>query len=554
MMPEKFKRSDLPHHPTCAIYDIDQIEQSLMASKLYNKISQYPNLLALNKPSLNDENLNGTYCSSYNHRVRTEGLSIWGAPGGRPVRSAIDWAIKVEYSQGTDNLRPEGVKYLESIGMRELWRRPELEKKVWMKKLLKERIVKRAKSYKLNLQEVDDTLEFHFGDDEEGSQEDDGGDQYELDGEGEHEAEDDGYSVVTNEEEDKSKVALQQKTQNTIDEDTSNAIETKPTNTKTIIETAPPMKHKKSNFNNPDLPPISNPDIDKSHAIFLISFGEEAASSTLVERCVLSLRRRGQYSGFIVVLTDAPPERYAHVWDDNVIVMHPQKEHLLHEDGSTMHYSKENMSLKPKRFKTFILDYVNMESQLEEVELVYYLDIDILAGDSLDKLFQGLESQYNIVGYRPEEDVSKLYFVTPLSKEWPLQSGTMIAERGTSQYCLQLWRNEIDMMLKTGRGRDQDALRNIYHRMESGNETKCQLVRMENEDYISFPTPRNFARLSASGAKHANLIHISNSLFAKKIEEEDQNTYIHKILQLSEEEVESGMYGKAVVRAKDTSR
>jgi len=416
-----------------------------------------------------------------------------------------------------------------------------------MKKLLKERIVKRAKSYKLNLEEVDDTLEFHFGDAEKNSGEENGGDQDELDGEDE---DDDGYSDAENGgAEDEGKP-----TQGTTDEDSSKAIEAKMTNTKTINETVSPMKHEKSNFNNPDLPPVFNLTIDKSHVIFLISFGEEAAASTLVERCVLSLRRRGQYSGYIVVLTDAPTERYAHVWDDNVIVMHPQKEHLLHDDGSAMHYSKKNMSLKPKRFKTFVLEYINMDSRLDEVELVYYLDIDILAGGPLDKLFQGLESQYNIVGHRPEEDVSKLYFVSPLSKEWPLQSGTMIAERGTSEYCLQLWRNEIDMMLKTGRGRDQDALRNIYQRIESGNETKCQLVRMENEDYISFPMPRNFAQLSASGAKHANLIHISNSLFAYMIDEEEQNTYIHEILQLSDEEIESGMYGKAVVRAKDTSR
>ena len=77
---------------------------------------------------------------------------------------------------------------------------------------------------------------------------------------------------------------------------------------------------------------------------------------------------------------------------------------------------------------------------------------------------------------------------------------------------------------------------------------------MENEDYISFPTPRNFAKLSASGAKHAILVHISNSLFAKKIEEEEENVYIREILRLSEEKKESGMYGKAVVRAKDSSR
>ncbi|KAL3800870.1 hypothetical protein ACHAWO_008820 [Cyclotella atomus] len=493
MMPEQYKRKDLPHHPTCANYDIDEVEQSLMASELYKMMDRYPNLQALNKPSLNDETLNGTYCSSYNHRVKTEGLSFFGTPGGRPVRSGLDWAIKNEYNIGTETLTPAGVKMMEGIGMRELWRREDVEKKVWLKKLLRERTVKGAKSYKLGLEEIDDSLEFHFGDEEN--------------------------SVEEDEQVEESQAAIE----------------------------IPVIR-------NPDLQPIASQNFDKSHAIFLISFGTEAAASTLVERCVLSLRRRGRYSGYIVVLTDAPPDRYEHVWDENVIVMHPQKEHMLDEDGEPLHYSKDNMSLKPKRFKTFVLDYVDMDSRLDDVELVYYLDIDILAGDSLDGLFQGLEKQYQVKGYRPKEDVSKLYFVTPLSKEWPLQSGTMIAERGTSQHCLRLWREEIDAMLKTGRGRDQDALRNIYIRMESGDEKKCQLVRMDNENYISFPTPRNFAKLSASGAQHANLIHISNSLFAKKIEEEEQNHYIHQILQLSEEEVASGIYGKAVVRAKDTSR
>jgi hypothetical protein len=125
------------------------------------------------------------------------------------------------------------------------------------------------------------------------------------------------------------------------------------------------------------------------------------------------------------------------------------------------------------------------------------LDIDILADDSLDGLFQGLEKQYQVKGYRPKEDVSKLYFVAPLSKEWPLQSGAMIAERSTSQHFLHIWLEEIDIdtMLKTGCCRDQDTLRNIYQRMEL---KKCQLVRMENEN----------------GAQQ---------LFAKKIEEEEQN-------------------------------
>jgi hypothetical protein len=71
----------------------------------------------------------------------------------------------------------------------------------------------------------------------------------------------------------------------------------------------------------------------------------------------------------------------------------------------------------------------------------------------------------------------------------------MIAEQSTSQHCLHLRLEEIGTMLKMGCCRDQDTLRNIYQRMEL---KKCQLVRMENEN----------------GAQQ---------LFAKKIEEEEQN-------------------------------
>jgi hypothetical protein len=76
MMPDKYKRKDLPHHPTCAKYDIDVVEKALISSKLYNKIQQFPNMMALNKPSLNDEHLNGTYCSSYNHQAYLDVGSI----------------------------------------------------------------------------------------------------------------------------------------------------------------------------------------------------------------------------------------------------------------------------------------------------------------------------------------------------------------------------------------------------------------------------------------------------------------------------------------------
>jgi len=43
-------------------------------------------------------------------------------------------------------------------------------------------------------------------------------------------------------------------------------------------------------------------------------------------------------------------------------------------------------------------------------------------------------------------------------------------------------------------------------------------------------------------------------VYAKKINEGEKNAYIHEIMQLTEEEKESGMYGKAVVRAREVRR
>ena len=93
------------------------------------------------------------------------------------------------------------------------------------------------------------------------------------------------------------------------------------------------------------------------------------------------------------------------------------------------------------------------------------------------------------------------------------------------------------------------ALRTIYERIQSGEEDKCELVRMENENFISFPTPRTFQKLIQQST-FPGLIHISNSVFAKWIDEEDQTRYINQVLRLSEEEKKSGKYGKIIVNAK----
>jgi hypothetical protein len=92
-------------------------------------------------------------------------------------------------------------------------------------------------------------------------------------------------------------------------------------------------------------------------------------------------------------------------------------------------------------------------------------------------------------------------------------------------------------------------LRNIYQRVQSGEEAKCELVRMDNDNFISFPIPRTFNKITRQSS-FPSLIHISNSVFAKWIDEDAQTSYIHKVLQLSEEEKLSRKYGKAIINPK----
>jgi len=504
MVPEKFKINKFGSHPNCPSYDIDAIEETFMKSELYSMIEKYPSVQLLNRPSLNDGQLNGTYCSSYNYLVRTQGLNIWGDPGGRPVRSNLDNAIKKEVKQGREGLKPEAHYLFPSTDLplsaryREMWNKPENEKKAWVKAVTAAR--EGGKSYDENGAETYSSAEV-----------DDDANKDDADVDDENEESDDAIDEQDSGDESVDLVAAGGASSND-------------------VGTATHW-------------------FDESHAIFLISFGEEAAQSTLVERCVLSLRRRGSWAGYIIVLTDAPHARYQNEWDDNVIVMHPLDQHLNAADGTPMKFTRDNTSLKSKRFKTFIIDYVGMDERLDEVELIYYLDIDIMAGDAMHNLFNEIEERYGVSPEMRSGGMSKMYFFTPLSKEWPLQGGTFIVERRSARHCLELWREEIDGMVRLGRGRDQDALRTVFNRIRSGEESKCELVRMDNENLITFPTPRTFNKLVRQSS-YNSLIHISNSVFAKWIDEEMQTEYIHKVLQLSEEEKRSGKYGKAIVHAK----
>lgn len=314
--------------------------------------------------------------------------------------------------------------------------------------------------------------------------------------------------------------------------------------------------------------------------IFLISMGKDAVESGIVERCVTSIRRRGNWLGPVVLLTDAPTERYNSLYinspsktdstnlNELFYVIQPFHQHY----NWNTHTKKQDMIYK--RFKTFLLDYVEHIPTLDQIELVYYLDIDIVVGAPLMTFFQYTESRYNISCFdgkatnlprsqsiAGETPTSSRLFLYKGNYPLPVQSGQLILERRHSRHCLERWRSWMDrdpeLIL------DQLALKNLlnetveeFHGLkqdimatrdnsnfgsgEKPNRYPCKIVIMEQEPHLHFPTKPTMMEMPKTG-QFPTLIHVKNSKTAGQIPWRVQKDFFRSVLQLSPTEDEEGM-------------
>jgi hypothetical protein len=313
---------------------------------------------------------------------------------------------------------------------------------------------------------------------------------------------------------------------------------------------------------------------DPYRCIVLISMGKEAMESNLVERFVYSARYRGQYRGYVVLLTDAPPSRYAsspYIEDqEHFIVMNPVNGHLNTTFGEDMPY---------KRFKTYVVDYIDMLPQLQNVQLIYYLDVDIIVGNSLPKMFVELERQYNIPSPEGEpkqsnnmmtlrttttttptdkwlEDVPKIWFFKNKYKHMTVQGGQFILHRQTSRGCLDFWRYQIDSNVTEVK--DQPALQKMKSHQDDLIEQyewrqkhkllswltspppvpkpNCVIRRMSWEKYLYFPANSTVYReadqiRNRKSVKLPTLVHFKNSCnTTSQIDDDAETTYIEYVL------------------------
>ncbi len=286
-------------------------------------------------------------------------------------------------------------------------------------------------------------------------------------------------------------------------------------------------------------------------AMFVISMGEKAAKTKTIERFVYSARNNGKYSDWIVVLTDAPAGRYDGMknWTYGVVVMEPKEEDLK------THFEIPNMIYK--RFKTLAIEYMDRDPRLNNVELVYYLDADIVFGDNMNKAFTGMETTYGIgpLGSNTTNTTSlgargKMWMFKGNSEKWQIQGGQIILDRKKSQPCLERWRKGFDDEATAKMGKDQFLLMEIKAEMEEArnakfNKTKtidntgleCEIQTMEQAPYIDFPTVskiRQYSRALKKDPKkkinHAPMVHVRNDGGTATMKDKNIRPYIANLL------------------------
>jgi hypothetical protein len=174
-------------------------------------------------------------------------------------------------------------------------------------------------------------------------------------------------------------------------------------------------------------PKSSLPYPDSTNTVIaLIAMGDAATKTYLAERCISSIRARGEWDGHILLLTDSNQavEKYNRTLilgrDDDKIILRqatPKDLEPHDDDGNPLVYKTQAMIFK--RFKTKLVEYIQMDNIIgqnledkgtqhlntnkiqvvENIEYFFYLDIDNVVTQPLKYLWQSIHDKVMLSDY-----------------------------------------------------------------------------------------------------------------------------------------------------------
>uniref|UniRef100_A0A7S0AUW3 Uncharacterized protein n=1 Tax=Minutocellus polymorphus TaxID=265543 RepID=A0A7S0AUW3_9STRA len=269
--------------------------------------------------------------------------------------------------------------------------------------------------------------------------------------------------------------------------------------------------------------------VDSSFAIALIALGDVTAKNIhVVERCVQSIRRRGLYFGTIVIVTDAKRSRF---------------NSLLNSDTNIELIKVESRpnGMLSKRYKTELLDLLDGKRALDAVDVLLYMDVDIVIAEPLHSFISYVKSMINMLD-QPSHSNEPSYMLmfeeqgaAPERKfgNTVYHGGVLGLHRSRSRTCLKEWQHLFDDRERFP-DRDQKALYYMLYINETLKE-RCQVTRLDHRPYLLMPSKKDF-----KAGETATFVHVTNGYRAEKIEDSLQADY-YRCMALVDEEYAMSM-------------
>lgn len=263
---------------------------------------------------------------------------------------------------------------------------------------------------------------------------------------------------------------------------------------------------------------------------------DNARKTYLTERCVRSIRSRGNFTGYILVFTDV--KGFAHYgytlsWDAKVIVIQGRAEDLKPrrvEDGKPIEYTKHTMVFR--RFKTLPFKYIDADPRFPPtISYVLYLDVDNVVSNPLGIFFQDYYEKIrnDLLQIGMTKSLSNhsyiSFWVDPVEERDHLQGGQFMVERTHGQGCLDAWKHQMDTVPSD---RDQPLLMNVAKNV---NQYGCIVSLLPDE-----PREKHFNMLEpkiivSPADQYPTIVHISG-LRTRIFSEVDQRYFLRKALLL----------------------
>lgn len=264
---------------------------------------------------------------------------------------------------------------------------------------------------------------------------------------------------------------------------------------------------------------------ENNTVIAAIATGDTAQSS-IADRFIASIRRRGKFDGFVLLLTDAAGlDKYKKVLTEttNRHSMQMFKEAIIHDKTIIAPVWEEDMNpvngknlpiqynghMKSKRLKTVFDKYVDayvdkrlqeenrQHNDAEKMRFILYLDVDNVIANPLDALFQDYSTTVGKKFHAIENNIKTQFtngsnssHVQPFSffsmwkettKEehgvataFRWQGGQILQDRLFAKGCADAWRQQFDTHPK--RRMDQGLFNNIV--VKKVDEFRCIVLEL----------------------------------------------------------------------------